>query len=477
MGLFGKKKKEAEPVVVATVEEQKASETIMEPEMDETDFYRGKIEELKKRLYYDPFGCKSKAAFDEDIEKYLSADEVFRLITMTVNLERVNRIYGRAKGDEALRKIVYIFDKEFDDFYRIGGEKFNILTKLDESFTTHIKNATNHLAAYLLENKLNIDVYYGMADSNDETIKNRNTFTIIERAVKTMYEDRDKKRPNNEKILKEEMEAKKLQKILENKENLQKEIEEKEQEENKKEAQEDLKVMTSELSSFFDEMKDIKAEMEASQDILRGIREEEESADSEYIPGYPFEHDELMETVDKKQMKTMWYYGATMEITDNRTALHKIRIVVFPLEYQKPPLTLNTLVIISDEVNTHFYTGKNVKAGIAGTEFYINGRFVVENGKGLFRVAITKRNDDFVIIEKSRSEKAQSGVCTPYHFGKMFFDKELFPIKKDPNTGLMECIIKSEDGRFEYCNGNLKHENKRYQLVPSGTALNIVSVT
>jgi len=53
----------------------------------------------------------------------------------------------------------------------------------------------------------------------------------------------------------------------------------------------------------------------------------------------------------------------------------------------------------------------------------------------------------------------------------------LFPIKKDQNTGLMECIIKSEDGRFEYCNGNLKHENRRYQLVPSGTALNIVSVT
>ena len=466
MTLFAKNKK------TENTEEPKNLEST--GDFDETDFYKNKVDELRKRLYYDALGCKSKAAFDEDIVRYNDTGD-FKLIMMTVNLERVNKGLGRKKGDEALKRISDIFFKFFPDFYHIGGEKFNILIPLDYDVTERMKKAVTELTVYLIGNKLNIDIYYGQCDTTDPLYNPSDISAMMMVAIERMYEDRRSKRPDNENIIKEEIEVKRLQKVLESKESVQKELEEKEREIEKKEAKKDMVNMTNELSSFFDEMKEIQNEMKNSEDILKKIREEEELADSEYIPGFPFEHDELMETVEKKNFKTMWFYQTELEITDNKNVLHKIRIMVYPLAYEKPPLTLTSLVIIEDEVNRHVYSGKNVKAGIAGTEFYINARFVIENNKAALSVAVSKRKDEFVIVENSRKERCHPGICTPYHFGKVFFDREIFPIRKNIN-GLMDCIVRTGYSEFEESDGNLKNGDDRYQILMNGNVLEIVKL-
>lgn len=474
MGFFNRKpKKEAENTesVKETPEEVPVSMPDADPDMDEADYYREKIDELKKRLYYDNLGCKSKVSFDEDIQKYFAGGS-FMLVTMTVNLERVNKRLGRDKGDEALKAISEIYYKYFPDFYHIGGEKFNILSGSANELAQAMQNIVRDVAAYLIKNKLDIDIYYGSAGPGDgKTISE-----VIGVAVSRMYDDRNNKRPGNENVVKEEMEAKRLEKAIERKETLKKELEEKEREMEKEDAKKEMGEMTSQLSLFFDEVQNLQKEMDKTKGLLVQLKKEEELIDTEYIPGYPFEADGFMETPDKKFFETMWFYQASMDITDDRNEYHKIRILVYPITYEKPPMTIESLVIIEDEYKRHLYSGKNVKAGIANTEFYINSRFVVnDKGTAEFRVAINKRTDNYIVVKGTRKERVHEGVCTPYHFGKLFFDKELYPIRGNIN-GLVDCVVREKDGTLSENDGTLKHNDRMYQFVKNGNTFELVRI-
>ena len=481
MGLFSKKPKNTLP---EDTKEKSSGEVIKNEELsipDPLEFYKAKAEEYKARLYFDITGCKSKAAFEEDIESY-HENKPYTLIALTVNLERVNKGLGRKKGDEALNAVVEIYCKYFPDFYRIGGEKFNILSKDADKTMKDMNFANVELAKYLVANHLDIDIYYGFCRTDEPDLIELTPKELVMVALDRMYIDRANKNPVSPEAIKAELEVKKLQKVLEKRDELVKQLAEQEAKEEKQEAEEDMKSITAELGSFFDEMTEVRSEATKSKEILEQIRKDEEENNVPYIPGFPFEKDELMESIKRKHINTMWFFQSSIEISDEKSDYNKLRFWVYPLEIKRPPQTINCLVIVEDDRgNRHFYSGMNVKAGVGNTEFYINSRFQ-QNSEGVteYKVSITHREkmpddtpDPYKIVK--RTDKAHPGVCTPHHFGKTFFDYELFPIRKNTD-GLMECVIRKPDGELIECKGNLKHDNQRYQTLFNGNFFEIVEV-
>ena len=370
---------------------------------DSAVYYKEQVEELMDKLYVDPLGCKTKTAFEEEIDGFVE-NQNFSLVVMNVNLERVNAKNGRATGDDVLKTVSGIYNKYFPNFYHIGGEKFNIVAKESSSFAAEMQRANTELAKYLYDNQIDIDIYYGMVKGNEvadsskiqlENFKNPwQAYVCL--AVERMYDDKRRKRPKNINVRKEDLE------------------------------------------------------------------------DLEYIPHFPFEHDELMETMTSKVVDTMWFHKAEIEIVNDKE-FHKIRIMVYPTAYEKPPMTVPSLVIIEDELKRHIYSGKNISAGIANTVFTINARFTKE---GNYNVSILLREGDYKIV--SRKDNPHPGVCTPYHFGKVFFDKEVFPIRKNVD-GLMDCVVRTGDVYGE-CNGVLENNGITYQVLQNGRQFEIVEV-
>lgn len=479
MGLFGKKNKnniDAENnSTVALKSGAEANMSSLAVPDDPVEFFRTQVEELKQKLYYDEIGCKSKAAFENDVKIYENK-RPYTLIAMMVNLERVNKVFGRKTGDDTLVTISTIFRKYFDDFYRIGGEKFNILGLDAEKMNSNMTLAVVELAKYLMANNLDLDIYYGACRTDEPELTGLTWKELIPVAVDRMYMDRAKKNPINEAVKEEEIANKMLEKELEKRKALQSELEQQSVIEEQKDAELDMKDISDSLGSFFDEMEGIKAESRISKEELDAIRKEEEEASAGYIPGFPFEEGEIMESIKKKYLKTMWFHMSVVEISNGRD-FHKIKFRIFPLNYVAPPLTVKSLVVAEDVESgkRHIYDGTNVVAGIANTEFYINSRFQKNDKTGdvEFKVAITTRKDEWNIV--SREDKAHSGICTPYHFGKTFFDKELFPIKTNMD-GLCESVVRFPDGHLEENNGNIKHNDKRYQVVINGSFMEIVEV-
>ena len=467
MGLFGKKKDAGMP----TPEPEGKEDSNMVALPDEASFYKNQVEQLREKLYTDPLGCKTKAAFEEDVENFVAEGD-FCLLVMNVNLERVNNKKGRRSGDEVLRAVSNIYYKHFPNLYHMGGEKFNILVKESSKYEEEMKLANVELARYLMENKVDIDIYYGMAKGSEQFAPDMNfsrTWQLyVHVAVERMYADKKKKRPKDRNIIKEELEAERLRKALEEKAAAQKALEEKVKELETQEAKEDAKQINEEISDFFEGLEEITEEMNRSKDTLEKIRKDKELEELAYIPHFPFEHDEMMETMTTKLQDTMWFFMSTIEISNDKE-YHKIRIMVYPTAFEKPPLTVPCLVIIEDEINRHIYNGKNVAAGIAGTIFNINSRFTKD---GDYNVTIIPREGDYKVV--SKNNRVHPGVCTPYHFGKVFFDKEIYPIRKNVD-GLMDCVVQTGN-TFELCDGNLEHGGVKYQFIKNGSNFEIVEV-
>lgn len=483
MGLFKTNKKgrddnnvpasETSPATETSSSETKGTDSVTIP--DAAVYYKEQVEKLMDKLYIDPLGCKTKTAFEEEIESFVE-NQSFSLVVMNVNLERVNAKNGRATGDDVLKAVSGIYNKYFPNFYHIGGEKFNILAKENSSFAVEMQRANMELAKYLYDNQIDIDIYYGMVKGNEVTgsseIRLENFKkpwqAYVSLAVERMYADKRRKRPKNINIRKEELEAERLQEALAKKEAAQQALNAKQAELEKEVAKEDAKQINEELSGFFDKLEEIQQEMNRSKDTLEQLKKEKELVDLEYIPHFPFEHDELMETMTSKVVDTMWFHKAEIEIANDKE-FHKIRIMVYPTAYEKPPMTVPSLVIIEDERKRHIYSGKNISAGIANTAFTINSRFTKD---GNYNVSILLREGDYKIV--SRKDKPHPGVCTPYHFGKVFFDKEVFPIRKNVD-GLMDCVVRTGDV-FNECNGVFENNGITYQVLQNGRQFEIVEV-
>lgn len=475
MGIFGWKKPgpadtEKNQTDDNAIEDEKIDKNLVVP--NATEFYRLQVEALKDKLYIDKLGCKTKFAFEEDMEK-LEGD--FVLIVMNVNLEKVNNIAGRKRGDDALRAVIQIYSGVFENVYHMGGEKLNILCTKEEYSEEKMKKASVVLAKYLFSEELDIAVYYGVGESKEGTsFEDIRTF-----AVEQMYADKRRKRPKNQDIIRKEMENKRLEEalraeeeVLKEKKRLEEEKQRAKEEEERKEAAQKVKEISLELNRFFDTLDEIEEEKKRTNSTLMEIRKEKALEEQNYIPHNPFEHDELMETEFKKLSDTMWFYAATVDIVNPKGDYHKIRILIYPLEYTTPPMTVNSLVVIEDEMNRYIYSGRNVKAGIANTMFFINSRFTKE---GTYSAAINKRKDDYEIVKDSRKENVHNGICTPYHFGKVFFDKELFPIRKNVD-GLMDCVVWIGRNEFVESDGTLKHDGIHYQFLKDGKYFTLVKI-
>ena|GEM_PF-5576245 len=481
MGLFGRKKE-----VKETVETNIVQEPVEVQDFDAAQYYKEQLEDMRHRLYYDTLGCRSKTAFEEDIERMEAEGNAYFVTCMTINMERVNQTEGREKGDLVLKQLSDIYSKYFkDNFYRIGGEKFNILGPGAAPEKEKIGMATVEMMNFVKNTNTDIDIYYGTVCSTEEEYRDYTWRELLPVAVNRMYFDKKQKRPSDQ-ILAKEMEARKLEKIEKRQEETKEKIKQKNEEIEKEEKEFENKINrkkvrenTSEIASFFDDMDDnfngISDENAQAQEVLRQIELEKEQEDSAFIPGYPMEDESIQESPMKKMLKTMWIYMSEFEITNDKD-FHKIKFKIFPLEYAKPPQTLHILVIVEDEVHTHLYSGANVECGIANTMFYVNARFMLNNKtqKAELKASITLRGDDGY-RQVSRSDKCQVGICTPYYFGKRFFDHEIFPIRRNAN-GLMDCAYRDDYDSFQMVDGKIEHDGVQYQVIINGNYLEIIEV-
>lgn len=97
-----------------------------------------KIEELSHYVYTDPLtNLYNRRKFDESIyalvEQYHNTSLPFALIVMDLDdLNHINQMYGRERGDELLKEISYAVDKKFGSlgvFARIDGDRFGLVLK------------------------------------------------------------------------------------------------------------------------------------------------------------------------------------------------------------------------------------------------------------------------------------------------------------------------------------------------------------
>lgn len=444
------------------------------PKNKDDNFLQERIKTLEQALYYDKLGCYTKYKFDED---FSACEKDFVVFAINVNLEKVNERLGRDEGDKALREITEILNKYFPDkIYHIQGEKFNIFYPISNKTDLHniaedMDKTNIALEDYLFCMDYDISIYIGRGECINDTDVTFTKREALDIAVKNMYRDKKIKRPKNKNILREEEENERLKKALEEQKALNEEI-------NLLTNANDLQNESAWLNSFMrgrelaemednlsKEAKIIEQKKKEIEKTFKQIDEgkfdkvfDDEQKYENCIFGYELESGRYAETEERKVLDSMWYSTFKVEFINFKNEYTFATIYIYPLSFVKAPATLPILVVADNGYEYIVEHGKNVEIGIGGSVFTINARFTRE---GKFSVFL---NTDVELVK--REEIVKEGTCTPLCFGKSFFGKELFPIKKNVND-LMDCVVitkkpTDEEGEFEYAyelsDGALKND-------------------
>lgn len=435
---------------------------------NQTALYLEKIKALEEALYIDKFGCYTKYKFDEDFK---NQDSDFKIIALNINLEKINETLGREIGDNALKDIVEIYERHFPKcVYHIQGEKFNIFCPYETYNDELLDKANLDIEDYLFCMDYDISIYIGQCECVKSAEISFNKEESLSVAVKNMYRDKKIKRPKNKNILREEEENERLKKALEEQNALKNEID-------TLEVENAVKNEASWLSSFFQKRELAKDELllEAKKrEIEKSFKRIEEhnlekvfENDSRFencIFGYERENETIAETKLKKFVNTLWYSTISFDFVNYKQEYTSATVTIYPLEFVKAPATLPILVIIDNGYHYEVISGKNIEVGIGGEMFTINARFTRE---GKFNVFL---HSEVELID--RRETVTEGVCTPNHFGKVFQNMELFPIKQNIN-GTMDCVVKVDD-TFEVSDGVIVFDDTKYLLMKNDVYLELV---
>lgn len=363
-----------------------------------------KISLLEQDLYFDALtGCKNKYAFEKESWEYARTHK-YVLIAMSVNLEKINKD-GREKGDKVLRGIAEMIMNTYARVYRIGGEKFNVLVNLPNYDEQVFDNLCEDINSYSPEAGL----YYGVICSTEAIGLPFSEVLAI--AVKRMYDDKKFKRPKNRDILRIEEENRRLRDSLKENEELKKRNEEL----SLSAIEENERYLLAQLNCL--------KEKKQKQLELERIKELDEICVHNAPPaGTENEH--------FKKLCCMWFSKTTVSICKDE-AYAEVDVYLFPLSFKKPPKTLDILVVIDNKEEYRVLNGTNVTFGLLGETITVNARFTKE---GILNTGIVS---DYDI---DRNTTTNNGTFTPERFGKVFFDKEVFPIKQNIN-GTCDCVI------------------------------------
>lgn len=153
---------------------------------DQVEILSSKLKKSQFEARHDMFTrLRNEAAFREDMmkmEKYAGSG-IYRLVAFSVDLRYINEQIGRQKGDEVLLYVAQKLGDKFEFSYRMGGEKFNVITATEWSGKKLDFFCSQIIAAF---KEAPIEMYYGMVCSDED----RNGKSMTEVAVSRMFENK-----------------------------------------------------------------------------------------------------------------------------------------------------------------------------------------------------------------------------------------------------------------------------------------------
>lgn len=153
-----------------------------------------RVEMLRYELRHDALTkCCNKLSFDEDLDKILKSLQtegtVYSVAAFSVDLRYVNEKEGRDHGDDALKYVAECLIKHFEYVYRIGGEKFNVITAGEWSRERLQQLCDSIISEY--SGKAPLQVYAGLVSTAEDC--GSHSTDMVEKAVERMYRDKREK--------------------------------------------------------------------------------------------------------------------------------------------------------------------------------------------------------------------------------------------------------------------------------------------
>lgn len=397
--------------------------------------YKTQIEDLEKQLYYDSLtGCKNKTSFKNDMKLYETKTK-YVLIAISVDLDKVNK-KNREDGDAVLSSFAKRLQNTFSNVYHYGGTKFNVLLNLCDFKEEDIEKwYEESIKAYP-----DIKIFYGIAKSTDGI--GLGYFDICQIAIKRMYADKRIKKPENKDIEVQLEEQKRL---------------------------EELKRQNEELEEE-EYLASVRASMEKMQAIFerrnkeKALYESKKKFDSNIFHLPDEEGSEMEETMEKKNLCTMWFNKEVISFTIDGQ-YYEYDFYIFPLAYNTPPASLPIVCVIDNRQNYKALTGDIIKTGIARQKINVSARFD-EDGNLIDNILF-----EDVTIKVEKKTTSNKALYMPKHYGKEFFDELLFPIKRNVNGTTDMAVYK--DGEISICNGSREHDGTLYHFTTDSKAIYI----
>ncbi len=408
-----------------------------------------KIEQLTQLAYFDTkTGIKNRNSFIRD---YQNLNTPACIIALSINIEKINILFGKDKGDEMLAKAAAEFEKIYPDIYRIGGEKFNILIKKEDFDEAVLKEVYERLRAQMKNDGMFYDIYYGIAFEDEEEYLYEKR-KLLDIAVERMFKDKSVKRPKNKNIQKLIEENERLIRLQEDNDKLREKVE-------KGRAVSQIKLEEALYAQL--EILKKQVEVKKANRVKREIVKELTNVQSDtVIPFTQMESGDVRETEQDKKLVTMWWNEQHMTFIE-RNNFRDITIKIYPTEFLPPPRTVPVLVIIDDGIEYKLFSGTNVACGTCGTVLNVSGRFLKN---GMFSTIISFEDAAVEKTVEADDIVQHKGLFTPCCFGKRIGDAKIYPIKTNV-TGLCDSCVVYESGELKLSHGTETIGDIRYSFV------------
>ncbi len=406
------------------------------------DEYENLLEEnnkLKNEVYKSlKFDCKNEKAFLEDFGAVYDKLPVV-LVTFTIDVEKVNTMYGRDEGTKVLSDIVKQMSEEIT-LYHIQGEKFNIFYKIfdEEKYKDIFKRVK-------IDNRYTVPFYIGVLKTSDFRGASLEEFRLS--AVKQMYAMKHKEKPKDSEIAYAEMEKERLEKekvqlegLVEERKDLLKAVEEETKKQLQKENDEGLKS----IFSIAQNIKDRDKEKEKSSYL--------DKCNNEHL--IPFTK-RYSDTDNERSLETMWFSKTEMRYAKGENVYRTI-FYVFPYSYDRTDRSLDIIACFENNGKLTIAKGNMLDYGFNTIKFNISARFSKE-GKLITNIALPP---DVKVLQKN--EVTVGKGYTPDKFGKVLGDKMIFPIRKGMN-GYADSVI-YHNGEISLTNGIVNDESGTHYI-------------